>query len=224
MRLWSVQPEKVYQTVMESGVYRCDPYQSDMLKPMDYEEKDGIELNRQFGDAYDWLVRQMEKRIGPRPEGVIYPVWAWYLFGGENKLDLRRERWSTGNPGERFACIRLEVPDEEVLLSDFGKWHYVLNRWPISDSEEEADRLDAYLENMSDGDKEMFFSKNWEKIFDTELFQNEWTSQGFDVQATFWELKREYVQGVRYFTAGTKKQKTEDVGRCRELTGGKKIW
>ena len=204
MRLWTIQPMEVYHLVMEFGIYRCDPYRSDLLKPME-EEKAGTELDGQFGDAYDWLVRRMEKQIGPRPEGVIYPVWAWYRYGGKNKPDLRRERWGTGNPGEKLACMLLEVPDEEVLLSDFGEWHYVLNKWPLSESEEEAEQLDAWLESVSEAEKDAFLSVNWEKIFDTEPFENEWTSRGFDVQATFWELKREYVRGVRFFTAASGK-------------------
>ena len=49
---------------------------------------------------------------------VIYPVWAWYAQNGKHyKPDLRSERWGYGSAGDKFACI--EVPDEQVLLSDF---------------------------------------------------------------------------------------------------------
>ena len=130
MQLWTIQPPEVYHMVMDTGVYRCDPFQSGMLQSFD-ESKVGIELDQQFAESYDWLVRQMEKRIGPRPKGVIYPVWAWYQFAYQKKPDLRRERWSNGNPGEKQACILLDVPEREVLLSDFGNWHHVLNHWPI---------------------------------------------------------------------------------------------
>lgn len=205
MKLWTIQPESVYQLLTETGVYRCNPYLSVMLQPAD-DAKIGTEICEQFAESYDWLVRQMEKRIGPRPEGVIYPVWAWYQYGNRQKPDLRSERWSNGSPGEKLACILLEVPDQEVLLSDFGGWHFVLGGLvPISDSEEESDQLEAYLDTLTEKDQKAFLSENWERIFDIEPFENDWTHRGTDIQATFWELKKEYVQGVRFFTAGKRK-------------------
>ena len=212
MRLWTIQTPEVYRLIMETGVYRCDPYQSGMLMPVD-ESKACLELDKQFTDSYDWLVRQMEKRIGPRPEGVSYPVWAWYQYGFKRNPDLRKERWSNGNPGEKLVCIFLEMPDDQVLLSDFHTWHFVLNRWPISDTEEEADRVDAWLETVSEQEKQAFLEKNWERIFEIEPFDNGYTSRGDDVQATFWELKKEYVLRVKEFTAAGRKN---SIGRNTE--------
>ena len=216
MHLWTIQPPEVYRLVMDTGVYRCDPFQNGMLQSFD-ESKIGNELDQQFAESYDWLVRQMEKRIGPRPEGVIYPVWAWYQFAYQKKPDLRRERWSNGNPGEKQACILLDVPDREVLLSDFGNWHHVLNHWPITDTEAESERVDAYIETLSEKEKTTFLSENWERVFDIEPFANGWTSRGADIQATFWELKRVYIQDVRFFTGGRrgangKIMRDEDIG------------
>ena len=76
---------------------------------------------------------------------------------------------------------------------------------PISDTEEESERFEAYLEKMGEKERREFLEKNWERIFDTETFENEWTHRGHDVQATFWELKREHVRGVKFFVAGTRK-------------------
>ena len=55
MRLWTIQPEEVWDILREKGVYRCDPDKCELLK-ID-------ELNPKFGPAYNWLVNQMEKRI-----------------------------------------------------------------------------------------------------------------------------------------------------------------
>ena len=206
MRLWTIQSEAVCRLIQDTGVYRCDPYQSVMLQPMD-DAKIGMEICEQFAAAYDWLVRQMEKRIGPRPEGVIYPVWAWYQYGNKRKPDLRKERWANGSPGERLACMLLEVPDRDVLLSDFGEWHAVLGGlMPISDTEEEAERLEKDLESLSEEERQAFLAANWERIFDVRPFENDWTRRGADVQATFWELKKEYVRDIRFFTAGKRKE------------------
>jgi len=96
--------------------------------------------------------------------------------------------------------------NEQVLLSDFHTWHFVLNGWPISDTEEEADRVDAWLETVTGEEKRAFLELNGERIFEIEPFDNGYTSRGDDIQATFWELKKEYVVGVKHFTAGTKKR------------------
>ena len=51
----------IYHMIRETGVYRCDPKKTGMQE-------------LEFTSKYDWLVRQMEKRIGSPPEGVKYPV------------------------------------------------------------------------------------------------------------------------------------------------------
>lgn len=52
MTLWTIQPEALYQEILNTGVYRCDFQQSHM---------------REWQMQYDWLVAQMERRIGKRP-------------------------------------------------------------------------------------------------------------------------------------------------------------
>ena len=192
MLLWTIQPEEIWDILRKKGVYRCDPDRCGFLQMEKYKP--------QFGPAYDWLVHQMEKRIGEKPKGVRFPVWAWYQFAGKHDADLRKERWEHGTEGEHMVCLNIEVPDEQVLLSDFHLWHYVLNRWAISDSEEEANRFDEYLEHIEKDKADAFLHKNWERIFDIAPFRNEWTSRGDDIQATFWELKRENVKNLRSFT------------------------
>ncbi len=205
MYLWSIQEEKVWQVIQDTGVYRCDPYKSDLLKPMQ-DELVGKKRDPQFETAYEWLAEQMEKRVGPRPEGVRFPVWAWYQYGGKRKSDLRKERWTNGKGGERMLCLELEVPDDEVLLSDFHAWHFVLNGWPISDTEEESEKIDEFLEQVGNKEAEAFLRKNWERALDINPFENDWTSRGDDVQATFWEMKREYVKKARSFVTVSKKR------------------
>ena len=61
MILWTMQSLHIYHMIRETGVYRCDPKKTGMQE-------------LEFTSKYDWLVRQMEKRIGSPPEGVKYPV------------------------------------------------------------------------------------------------------------------------------------------------------
>ncbi len=204
MYLWSIQEEDVWQIIQETGIFCCDPYKSNMLKPME-DELIGKKLEPQFEAAYEWLAEQMEQRIGKRPEGVRFPVWAWYKYGGKRKSDLRKVRWSYGNGGQRFVCLELEVPDDQVLLSDHDEWHAVLNRWPVTDTEEESDRYDEFLEKADAATAEAFYKENWQRVFDITPFENDWKRRGKNVQATFWELKREYVKKARPFVTVSRK-------------------
>lgn len=113
MILWTIQNEEVYETLMKTGIYRCDFSKSYM---------------QDWKLQYDWIVSQMIDRIGDKPVGVDYPVWAWYQkYGKRKKPDLRWERWHFGWKGERFVCLEIEIPDRDVLLSDFNVWSGILN-------------------------------------------------------------------------------------------------
>lgn len=190
MILWTCQEEAVYNALLKTGVYRCDLNLSSMK---DCREK------------YDWLVRQMKQRIGPPPEQVTYPVWAWYQQQGKHrKPDLRRERWAVGCNGERFACLEIEIPDREVLLSDFDAWCIILSDFLISDTEQEDRCLEAQYEALSPSEKRRMKEKNWERVFNLSPLNNGWARRGYEIQATFWELRLEQVRDVRFFRAAAK--------------------
>ena len=190
MILWTSQEEAVYNELLKTGVYRCDLNLSSMK---DCREK------------YDWLVRQMKQRIGPPPDKVTYPVWAWYQQQGKHrKPDLRRERWEVGCDGERFACLEIEIPDREVLLSDVDAWCMLLSDFLISDTEGEDRCLEAQYEALSPSEKRRMKDKNWERVFDLSPLNNGWARRGYEIQATFWELRLEQVRDVRFFRAAAK--------------------
>ena len=70
MLLWTIQPLEVYELLVEQDVFRCD-------RSRVWGVKDG-----QLKEAYDWLVDQMNQKIGLPPLGVEYPIWAWHTFCG----------------------------------------------------------------------------------------------------------------------------------------------
>ena len=190
MILWTCQEETVYQQLLKTGVYRCDFNLSQM---------------QECREQYDWLVRQMKQRIGPPPNEVTYPVWAFYQQDGKHrKPDLRRERWACGCNGARFACLEIEIPDREVLLSDFDYWCIILNNGLLSDTEQEDRCLEAQYDALSPSEKRRMKERNWERVFNLSPLDNEWMRKGYDIQATFWELRLEQVRDVRFFRAAAK--------------------
>ena len=187
MVLWTIQPEELYRRILETGVYICDPQQCSMPE---------------FSEMYDWLAEQMKARIGTPPEGVVYPVWAWYAQRGKHhKPDLRSERWTNGSAGDKFVCIEIEVPDEQVLLSDFDSWEMVLLDALISETEAEDHELDRFYQKLSPEKQREMKYRNWERVFDISPLNNDWILRGWWIQATFWVLTKDMIRKVRYFTA-----------------------
>lgn len=190
MILWTCQEEAVYNELLKTGVYRCDL---------------NLSLMKDCRKQYDWLVQQMKQRIGPPPEQVTYPVWVLYQQDGKHrKPDLHRERWAVGCNGERFACLEIEIPDREVLLSDLDVWCIILNDGLLSDTEQEDRCLEAQYEALPPSEKRRMKEKNWERVFDLSPLNSDWMRRGYDIQATFWELRLEQVRDVRFFRAAAK--------------------
>lgn len=182
MRLWTIQPKKFYEKLLQEKVVFCKPELSEHIQ----------EWN--FRPAYDWLVSQMECRIGAASAGVRYPIWAWYTLDGKNeKPDLRKTEFRYYR--EEQVCIELEIPDQYVLLSDEEEWHVVLIDWYLA-NDEDFDREYEWFKALPESEQEAAKQKSWEKIF--QVFKEDGTSAKY-IQATFWELRLEYVKSVRFF-------------------------
>ena len=138
MRLVTIQDSAAYDELCVTGVLRCNPKFAEWL------------CEDEFRISYDWLAEQMALRVGKPPEDVVYPIWAWYLLDGKPaKVDLRKTEFNNYQ-GEHYA-LTIEIPDEQVLLSDEENWHYVLNNWFICGAKNEAeyDRAEAWFDSLS---------------------------------------------------------------------------
>jgi hypothetical protein len=186
VRLWTVRSAQHYDRArwpLRAGVRHVDPY---MLP------------------AYHWMADQLRRRVGPPPRGVVLPLWAWVV-----KPDLRESaHLARGTPG---VVLEVEVSAEEVLVSDFERFHAVLNRSYLERSQADADRHDRLEQRESPGGwphtpaVRARVEKSWERVFG-------FSSQEMDPrhhgpasaavrQAVFWELRREQVRSVRRFVA-----------------------
>ena len=184
--LWTIQPLSVWIELNNKGHYICDEKYIDPY----------------FKKAYNWLVSQMEYRIGERPKGVTYPIWAWHTMNWKHKKpDLRESGY--GEKGTKCVCMEIEVPDNEVLLSDFDAWHSVLNDgyFENSKSEEEWGILHNEFDKLSIEEQKRVKLKSWNKIFDISPFKNDWVHKGEYIQATFWVLYLKDVKRVQFFTS-----------------------
>jgi hypothetical protein len=196
MRLITVQDKAAYDDLCRKGVLRCNPELAEWLREDDFQR------------SYDWLAEQMRQRVGEPPRGVTYPIWAWYRLDGKPaKLDLRKAIFNNCR-GEQYA-LTIEIPDEQVLLSDEENWHLVLNDSFIGDADNETDydKAIAWFDGLPTYEQQQLKTKSWEKIFDTTPSKNEWCGNGSFVQATFWELRKEQLISSRRFIGKNKKYK-----------------
>ena len=193
MRLVTIQDKPAYDELCVTGVLRCKPELANWLS------------EKSFRRSYDWLVEQMKKRVGKPPQGVFYPIWAWYLLDGKPaKADLRRTE-IVDCSGENYA-LTVELPETQVLLSDEENWHYVLNDWYFSGARNESDydKANAWFDALPQNEKRKAKLKSWEKIFNITPLENGWHRNGYFVQATFWELRIEQVVDTRWFVGKPK--------------------
>ena len=115
----------------------------------------------------------MKRCIGEPPGGVFYPIWAWHSLDNKPvKVDLRRSEFNN-YCGDHYI-LTIDVPYEQVLLSDEESWHFVLNNWFLSDakSEKDFDKAEAWFDSLSLNEQRQVKEKSWESIFDVNEIVN----------------------------------------------------
>lgn len=178
MKVWTMQPKSVLDEIEITGTYRCDRSLSfNLSKPDSLDSK------------YQWLITRMEDRIGKRPEGVEYPIWAWHTWDGKRQCpNVESPAFLKRN--EDKVLLTLEIPEKDVVLTDFEAWQIVLDGGYLTKEidEEKLEELEAYIDSLDEDTLEKEIEKSWENVLEYPNFG----ANSF-VQATFWEIKKEYV-------------------------------
>lgn len=193
MTIWTIQPAAVYEELKERRILHTDISRSSL-----YHMEDVGVMDNPFQKGYGWLAKRMEEKIG-KPEKASYPWWAWYKRHGKHKKpDLREAGYA--EKGERCVCLELEIPDNEVVLSDFDLWWFcIFDRWfPGNVDDKELNEREERFKCLDKDEQERLKLESWETVFDTEPDQY---GRGSWVQATFWELRFSDVKKVVFFTA-----------------------
>lgn len=170
--LWTIQHADAWVALERDGVLRADSRRG----------------WTEFRFAYDWMAEQMGKRIGPPPDGVPVPLWAWYQWEGRRgPRDLRQSGYAPR--GTPMVQIEFEIEESRVLLSDFDRWHTVLGG--------------GYLAVDGQDEQSCPLEASWERVFDLDHWTPDWDTppEEQSIQATFWELRLPQVRKVRHFFA-----------------------
>jgi hypothetical protein len=155
-------------------------------KAKGYLEGDPDCIFKEFIDSYNWMMKQMSKRL-INYQGN-YPIWLWLT-----RPDLRQ----TGhlNKKERGVLLELELNEDEVLISDFMAWHTVLNNGFLALTEVEDEMFEARKLSMT---KE----ESWKRIFNyKELKKYEYWEGEEILQAVTGRIDISRIQTIKEFTA-----------------------
>lgn len=198
MRLWMIQDQLFWDNLQREGYIVADPVLC---------AERGMYKEECFRDAYTWLIKHMCQKIPNSPKDRL-PLWAWYQWRSrlQQKPDLRTYCHD-------FHGFRLEIklPDDQVLLTDFELWHWVLNHDYIPYNyyelnfdldDERWDIAFRTKEKLSEEELE----KSWEAVLDISLG---WKQRNQGIQGTFWELHLDQVVKVDEFGKGQPEPGTE---------------
>jgi len=192
VRLWTVQPLEVWDLLRETGVYICDN-----------SKRWGAD-DEEMTVAYNWLVEQMKEKIGEPPVGVEMPVWAWHTTFGKHKKPNMRNRMFRNDEHKEEVCIEIEIPDSEVVLSNYEAWGYVcmMNSYlPHVSTVEEWNNQHIWFDSLPEEQQLELREKSWQGVFDLTPLPCECEELRLEfTQATFWMLKLENVKKIHYLS------------------------
>ena len=145
MIVWTVlSTEQEYQTLMDKGYLVTD-------------DKDPECMSNHFPEfklGYDWLSDKLRKKTNTffnlwynfkyNIRKLKYPRWVWLqVEGHSNPFDVDKLFFSR-LPGS-YKFIFFNIDPLLILLNDYDLWHYCLNRWHLSLTEEETNIWDNYI-------------------------------------------------------------------------------
>jgi hypothetical protein len=174
-KLWTFQSKEVLDIIKKHGVYY-----SERDRVIDYL-KSSIRVGEIYLDesikrrlrSYDWMVSQMESKIGKRPKECCMPIWAFYEY------DAQKKKYIDDVTVDEVG-IELLIREENVVLTDYMLWHCILNDLPIIPEDDEyysfkekAEKCGYWGTNDKDYDnKSMEFEeckeykyKSWQRVF-----------------------------------------------------------
>lgn len=188
MKVWTLQRKEVVQYLDKNDVYRMEDFS--LTGWGDYCS---------MKTAYQWLCDEMVRKISSPKFDTQLPIWCWHTINGKRKKPDMRESCHAPT-GTEIYRLTLEIPDELVLLSDFALWHYPLNDWHISTSEQE----DESFESLSLEQQERVKIDSWKYVFQIDMEDDGYLfGKNSDkyIQGTFWELKSCDIIKVEKFIA-----------------------
>lgn len=128
MKLITFQPESILRELAVHEHWECDPKYIDVPR---------------YGHVYDWVAAHMEKNLG-KPAGIQYPIWCWVKF----KSGICPPRHKGKSSSLPILKITFNKRAEDVFVTDYRRYSFLLNYRYIPESLEDRRRFDEKLASM----------------------------------------------------------------------------
>lgn len=165
---------------------------------------------KKYGAAYNWITHKMLDRNILNPNQ--YPLWAWYKCGKYKCPTKNTMLGYFGAEQEKLVKIVFEKDDNEVLLTDYKLYHFLLTNSYLPSSLADLNNFNKLkeLKQVSDEDllayirRDKFASYRTDKDFN-EI--NEIVHKSYDkvlnltfdhIQACVWDIKLSEVKSVQF--------------------------
>ncbi|HEY5576272.1 MAG TPA: DUF3841 domain-containing protein [Clostridiaceae bacterium] len=180
LKVWTAQAGIVIDTIEKNGIYHVK--RNFILEK--YQQ-----ISRLFLEPYDWFISRAAKKIPP-PPGAEYSIWVYC-----DPIMI-----SNYAPGDYI--IEAEVPSDNVILFDQGKWLKILNLSYIPESSADEERFkrttgEYGLQHESKAFTTNFYPEfrreiigSWDRLFDDSIKLSE------DKMGALWEIRKEWITSI----------------------------
>lgn len=163
-------------------------------KPIQYEKEKSKNFHI-FSNAYLWISKKLSEKVYLFCEDLT-PIWFWYKIDGKevsyDKIEMMGER------SKPYLIIQYKVDLDEVLLSDYQRWHMALNQSFLALNEEERDFWDSLLDErpfslLKDDEKKIIID-SWSRcIYPTQASEIWEPSEYADIQGCLWKIDQKQI-------------------------------
>ena len=163
-----------------------------IINPRAYVRLHFGDMSEHYLESYDWFTAEAAKSV-PKPADVQASIWC--SISANNCL----------KPIDGTVVYVLEVPKDQVIYFDEGKWDYVLNRIYLPADEEDRMAYKKHLKALGVQNGFEFFQGRYKGMYPQEMerireswkrvFQiDNWTI--FNVCGNIWEIRKEWGKQI----------------------------
>lgn len=207
MKLVTFQTKEAWRILQKNGILTTNVASIDLQK---------------YGIPYDWIVCQMKKKNIRPQNSEEYPLWAWARCGGSI---APKKRKNINHTAQNLVKITFEKPDQDILLSDYMAYSFVLNGQIVPQNKKEytnflkqMEKQGISLEDLKNSVRHQKtkinipvneIQKSWERIFNLKSTVH---------QACVWNIKLSEVVKIEVlkdtsYICGTMNARRKDGSR-----------
>lgn len=180
-------------TLMERSTWQLLETEGELTCPVGEANDDPI-----FQDAYAWMKDSMAGAGILAPEPGLSPWWCWVRSGENHPEPYIEDAEGLDDP----VVLELSVPCEQIVLSCFDLWHFVLNKcyvWTSELDEQDFGRAQEIAEEGSHASLQLQqrMQKSWSAVFDLDQCAVDMGPfEAKSIQGCFWTLRLADVTAV----------------------------